>query len=46
VHGFSIPARDDVSLVTALEAIPGAILGVAAMYALGARQERARHQHA
>jgi hypothetical protein len=46
IHGFSPPGRDDVSLLTALEAIPGAILGVAAIYALGARQERTRHQHA
>ncbi len=46
LHAFSLPARDDVSLVTALEAIPGAVLGVAAVYALGVRQERTRHQHA
>ena len=46
VHGSSPPARHDVSLVTALDAIPGAVLGVAAVYALGVRQKRTRHQHA
>ena len=46
VHGFSIPSRDDTELVTALEAVPGALLGIAAVYALGARRERLEHSHA
>lgn len=38
VHGFSMPGRDDVEIVTALESIPGAILGIAAVYFAGVRQ--------
>jgi uncharacterized membrane protein YeaQ/YmgE (transglycosylase-associated protein family) len=32
VNGFTIPGRDDTEMLTALEAIPGAIVGIAAMY--------------
>ena len=39
--GFTVPGRHDTELVTALEAIPGAILGMAAMYVEGVRRERA-----
>jgi len=42
VNGLAVPSRDDVSLLTSVEAIPGAVLGIAAMYALGIRQERMR----
>ncbi len=38
IHGFSVPGQDDTDLVTALEAIPGALLGIAAAYFYGARQ--------
>jgi hypothetical protein len=38
VHGFSVPGQDDTDLVTALEAIPGALLGIGAAYLYGARQ--------
>jgi hypothetical protein len=41
VNGLSIPGRDDTELITAAEAIPGAIIGLAIAYAIGARQERA-----
>ena len=30
VHGFSVPGNDDLSLLTGLEAIPGALLGMGA----------------
>ncbi len=43
INGFSIPSRDDTQLVTALEAIPGALLGIAAVYFWGARQEKLAH---
>jgi hypothetical protein len=36
VHGFSVPGRDETDLLTALEAVPGAILGIAAVYFYGA----------
>jgi hypothetical protein len=38
LHGFSVPGQDDTTLVTALEAIPGALLGIAAVYFYGASQ--------
>jgi uncharacterized membrane protein YeaQ/YmgE (transglycosylase-associated protein family) len=41
VHLFDVPSREDVNLLTALEAIPGACLGIAAVYFLGARREMA-----
>jgi hypothetical protein len=41
VNGFTIPGQDDTHLLTALEAIPGALLGIAAVYAEGIRRERA-----
>jgi hypothetical protein len=41
INGLSVPAEDDTSILTALEAIPGALLGVGAIYAEGVRRERA-----
>ena len=41
VNGLSVPGRDDTELLTALEALPGAVLGIAAVYAEGARREGA-----
>ncbi len=38
IHGFSMPGRDDVEILTALESIPGAILGIAVVYFVGVRQ--------
>ena len=43
VNGFSIPARHDTHLYTALEAIPGALIGIALVYFAGIREERAGH---
>jgi glucose-6-phosphate-specific signal transduction histidine kinase len=40
IHGFDVPGRDDLSLTTALESIPGALLGMGIVYAIGMRQER------
>ena len=39
--GFSIPSQDDTSILTVLEAVPGAILGMGAIWLLGLRQEKA-----
>jgi hypothetical protein len=39
VSGFSFPGRDDTDLVTAFIGIPGAVLGIAAVYFIGARRE-------
>ena len=38
LHGFSVPGQDDTDLLTALEAIPGALLGIGAVYFYGASQ--------
>jgi uncharacterized membrane protein YeaQ/YmgE (transglycosylase-associated protein family) len=40
VNGLSIPGRADTELITAAEGIPGAIIGLAISYAIGARQEK------
>ncbi len=42
VNGFTIPGRHDTHLLTALEAIPGAVIGMGIVYLTGLRQERAR----
>jgi hypothetical protein len=39
VNGFTVPGRDDTHLLTALEAIPGAVAGIAAVYLEGIRRE-------
>ena len=41
VNGFTIPGLNDTHLLTALEAIPGAVAGIAATYAEGVRRESA-----
>ena len=38
VNGFAIPGQDDTHLASALEAIPGALIGIAAVYGIGARE--------
>ena len=40
VNGFHIPGRHDTHLSTALEAIPGALIGMALVYFEGVRRER------
>ena len=46
VNGFTVPGESDTHLLTALEAIPGALAGIGFMYLLGIRQERRlEHQH-
>ena len=41
IHGLSIPGQNDTNLLSALEAIPGALIGMGVVYWLGLRQERA-----
>jgi uncharacterized membrane protein YeaQ/YmgE (transglycosylase-associated protein family) len=41
VSGFTIPGRHDTSIGTALEAVPGALIGIALVYLEGVRRERA-----
>jgi hypothetical protein len=41
VNAGSIPGQSDTHLLTGLEGIPGALLGMAAVWFAGVRQERA-----
>jgi hypothetical protein len=41
VHGFTIPGLHSTTVATALEAIPGALIGLAIVWFAGVRQERA-----
>jgi hypothetical protein len=44
VNGFHIPGRHATHITTALEAIPGALIGMALVYAEGIRRERTAAQ--
>jgi hypothetical protein len=41
IHGLTVPGQNDTDLINALEAIPGAIAGMAIVYVIGLRQEQA-----
>jgi hypothetical protein len=41
VNGGTVPGQDDTHLLTALEAVPGAVAGIAAVYFEGVRREAA-----
>jgi hypothetical protein len=38
INGFTIPGQNDTTLATALEGIPGALIGIAAVYFEGVRR--------
>jgi hypothetical protein len=40
INGLAIPGRHDTHMLTALEGIPGALIGIAVVYVLGARAEQ------
>jgi hypothetical protein len=40
IHGFAIPGRHATHLSTVLEGVPGALIGMALVYAEGIRRER------
>ena len=40
IHGLSIPGQSDTNLLSAIEAVPGAIIGMGIVYWIGLRQER------
>ncbi|MGH2969694.1 MAG: hypothetical protein ACRDK0_11615 [Solirubrobacteraceae bacterium] len=40
VHAGSIPGQNDTDLLTGLEAVPGAVLGMAVIWFVGVRGER------
>ena len=41
INGFSIPGQNDTNLLSAVEAIPGAVIGMAVVWFIGVRQEEA-----
>ena len=41
INGFTVPGQSDTSLLTAVEAIPGAVIGMAVVWFIGVRQEQA-----
>jgi hypothetical protein len=44
IHLGSVPGQDDTNLLTALEAVPGAVLGMGVVWLIGVRSEE-RHVH-
>ena len=46
VNGFTVPGQNDTDLMNALEAIPGAIAGMAVVYFIGLRDRRRGMIHA
>ena len=38
INGFVVPGRHDTELITAVDAIPGALVGIAAVYFEGVRR--------
>ena len=46
LHGLSVPGQNDTDLLNALEAVPGAIIGMGIVYWIGLREERAEAAHA
>jgi len=44
INGFSVPGLHATDILTALDAIPGTLIGIAVVYAIGVRQEQ-QHEH-
>jgi hypothetical protein len=42
VNGFDLPSQDDTNVATILEAVPGTLIGLAAVWFIGVRQERSQ----
>jgi integral membrane sensor domain MASE1 len=40
INGFSVPGQNDTDLLSAIEAVPGAVIGMAVVWWIGTRQER------
>ena len=40
ISGLTVPGKDETDLVTAVESIPGVLIGLAVMWFVGVRQER------
>jgi hypothetical protein len=46
VNGFDVPGQSDTTIATALQGIPGALIGIGLVYAEGVRRERLDAEHA
>jgi uncharacterized membrane protein YeaQ/YmgE (transglycosylase-associated protein family) len=45
INGFHVPGQNDTDLISASEAIPGALIGMAIVWFVGVRQEQAHPAH-
>jgi uncharacterized membrane protein YeaQ/YmgE (transglycosylase-associated protein family) len=45
INGFHVPGQSDTDLVSGIEAIPGALIGMAVVWFVGVRQEQAQPAH-
>jgi hypothetical protein len=45
INGFHVPGQNDTDLLSAIEAIPGALIGMAVAWYAGVRQEQAHPAH-
>ena len=45
IHLGTVPGQNDTDLLTAIESVPGAALGMAVVWWLGIREERREHHH-
>ena len=45
IHLGSVPGQNETDLLTAIESLPGAALGMAFVWWLGVRQEQRSHHH-
>ncbi|HEX2087351.1 MAG TPA: hypothetical protein VHF89_16835 [Solirubrobacteraceae bacterium] len=43
IHLGDLPSRDDTNILTALEAVPGTVIGLGICWLLGVRQEERQH---
>ena len=45
IHLGTIPGQDETDLLTAIESVPGAVLGMAVAWFVGVRADHGRHVH-
>ena len=45
INGLTIPGQSDTNLLSAVEAVPGAVIGMAVVWWIGTRQEQAQLAH-
>lgn len=41
INGFTVPGNSEIEIITAIDAIPGALIGMGLVYAEGVRREKA-----